>query len=138
MTKKQEEEKSTSNIYTAMLEVYGEVGYVQKSGEVSTNKKDGNNNWKKQLMYKYAGEADLISALRPAMVRAGIIVYPRKIKEIQCNDYITENSYGKATRNNRTVTHTVFRFTHAASQSHIDVPAIGAGIDTGDKDACGS
>jgi len=100
---------------------------VQKKGKLNAGK----------LNYSYAGEADLISALRPAMVDAGIIVYPHEIKEVNCESYITEKTWnGTVTksRQNRTVTQTIFRFTHAVSGTHVDVPAIGAGIDSGDKD----
>ena len=54
----------TSKILTALHEVMSACGYVQKQGE---NKFHG---------YKYAGEANLLEVLRPAMVKAGLLLIP--------------------------------------------------------------
>lgn len=51
-------------IAKALHDVMSEVGYVQKSGK---NAFHG---------YKYAGEADLLEVLRPAMVKAGLLLLP--------------------------------------------------------------
>lgn len=54
----------TSKITQALHAVMSKVGYVQKSGK---NQFHG---------YKYAGEADLLEKLRPAMVEAGLLLLP--------------------------------------------------------------
>jgi hypothetical protein len=54
----------TAKIATALNEVMAKVGYVQKTGK---NAFHG---------YKYAGEADLLDKLRPAMVEAGLLLLP--------------------------------------------------------------
>jgi hypothetical protein len=54
----------TSKITQALHAVMAKVGYVQKSGK---NQFHG---------YKYAGEADLLEKLRPAMVEAGLLLLP--------------------------------------------------------------
>jgi hypothetical protein len=54
----------SAKIATALHEVMSKVGYVQKTGK---NQFHG---------YKYAGEADLLEKLRPAMVEAGLILLP--------------------------------------------------------------
>lgn len=51
-------------ILTALHAVMGSVGYVQKKGE------------NKFQNYKYAGEANLLEVLRPAMVEAGLLLIP--------------------------------------------------------------
>lgn len=51
-------------ILSALHQVMGKCGYVQKKGE---NKFHG---------YKYAGEADLLEVLRPAMIEAGLMLIP--------------------------------------------------------------
>lgn len=55
----------SANIYKAINEVMKEVGYVQKTGK---NEYQG---------YRYAGEADLLAAIRPAMVKVGLVLIPR-------------------------------------------------------------
>lgn len=54
----------TAKIATALHEVMSKVAYVQKTGK---NAFHG---------YKYAGEADLLAVLRPAMVEAGLMLLP--------------------------------------------------------------
>lgn len=54
----------TAKIATALHEVMSKVGYIQKTGK---NAFHG---------YKYAGEADLLDKLRPAMVEAGLMLLP--------------------------------------------------------------
>ena len=51
-------------ITAALHEVMQKVGYVQKTGRNDFHK------------YNYAGEADLLAVLRPAMVEAGLILIP--------------------------------------------------------------
>lgn len=54
----------SAKIATALHDVMAKCGYVQKSGK---NTFHG---------YKYAGEADLLEKLRPAMVEAGLLLIP--------------------------------------------------------------
>ena len=54
----------SSKIAAALHEVMSKVGYVQKTGK---NQFHG---------YRYAGEADLLDKLRPAMVEAGLMLLP--------------------------------------------------------------
>ena len=54
----------SAKIIAALHQVMQEVSYVQKNGE---NKFHG---------YKYAGEADLLEKLRPALLKAGLILIP--------------------------------------------------------------
>jgi hypothetical protein len=56
--------KMTAKIAAALHEVMSKVSYVQKTGK---NAFHG---------YKYAGEADLLAVLRPAMVEAGLMLLP--------------------------------------------------------------
>lgn len=53
-----------SKIAQALHQVMSQVGYIQKTGN---NKFHG---------YKYAGEADLLEKLRPAMLEAGLLLIP--------------------------------------------------------------
>ena len=54
----------SAKIATALHEVMNKVSYVQKTGK---NAFHG---------YKYAGEADLLEKLRPAMLEAGLLLIP--------------------------------------------------------------
>jgi hypothetical protein len=54
----------SAKIALALHEIMSKVGYVQKTGK---NAFHG---------YKYAGEADLLEKLRPAMIEAGLILIP--------------------------------------------------------------
>lgn len=100
------------NIHAALLQVMNTVGYVQKTGRVKFKTTD----------YKYAGEADLIAALRPAMLEAGIT--------FSCVDIGSPIMHGQHIAAVYT-----FRFTHAASDTYVNACAIGQGMDSGDKAA---
>ncbi len=54
----------SAKIAQALHQVMSKVGYIQKTGN---NKFHG---------YKYAGEADLLEKLRPAMLEAGLLLIP--------------------------------------------------------------
>ncbi len=54
----------SAKITAALHEVMSKVGYVQKTGKNTFHN------------YKYAGEADLLAVLRPAMVEAGLLLIP--------------------------------------------------------------
>lgn len=105
-----------SEIGKAILSVMSEVGYVQKE------RKSG-------LNYSFAGEAALIAALRPPMVKAGIICYVLDLPEVERGGYVTS----KGTAMNTTNLHGVVRFEHPESGTCIDVHAVGEGADVGDK-----
>ena len=110
----------TENIYTAINKVMQEVGYVYKSGKV----RQGGN-------YSYAGEADLISAVRPELVKQGIIMSVKEIKSVERSTYITSSG----TSMNNTLLVGVVEFIHAPSESSHLVEATGEGSDVGDKSA---
>lgn len=54
----------TSKIATALHAVMSQVSYVQKTGKNSFHG------------YSYAGEADLLAVLRPAMIEHGLMLFP--------------------------------------------------------------
>jgi hypothetical protein len=93
-----------------------EVGYVQKEA-------------KGGLPYTFAGEAALIRALRPAMIKAGIHCYVADIVEINQESFTAKSG----TVMNHVTAHGIVRFDHPISDTHIDVHAMGEGMDAGDK-----
>lgn len=62
-------------ITKALHEVMSSVSYVQKGGE---NKFHG---------YKYAGEGDLLAVLRPAMLKAGLLLLPSGVEHSVVDQY---------------------------------------------------
>lgn len=112
------------SIGAAMLAVYREIGYVQKTGNNTAQK------------YKYAGEADLIAALRPVLIKHGIIFYPSHI-DAKIDSMVTNTqkgeSFDKLTYTRHFHATYYFTFEHPASGTSIKVPAIGEGVDNGDK-----
>lgn len=64
-----------ASITKALHEIMTKVGYVQK--------KDRNDFHK----YKYAGEAALLEALRPAMVEAGLLLLPSGVEQSSVDQY---------------------------------------------------
>lgn len=113
------------NIYEAMNAIMKEVGYVQKTGNFS----GGGAN------YKYAGEADLINALRPHLIANGVVIYPsRMVPEIETNETVKtfkDNVEKKLV--NRVVVTVRYHFHHGPSDTGFDVEVIGEGQDGGDK-----
>jgi len=107
----------TENIHTAINAIMKDVGYVQKE------KKAG-------LQYTFASESALIQALRPSMVENGVYASVVEISQ-ERSSYNTKSG----TTMTSTVAHGVVRFTHAPSDTHIDVVALGEGADAGDKSA---
>src|SRR3990172_1621530 len=104
------------NIHEAILEVMRQVEYVQK-------KKSGG------LNYTFAGEADLIAALRPHMVASGIYCYVVGINDWKAEPY--ESKSGSKMINS--TLQSVVRYVHAPSGTFIDTVARGEGADSGDK-----
>ena len=64
-----------ATITKAIYEVMQAVGYVQKKGENTFHK------------YRYAGEKDLLEALRPAMLEAGLLLIPSGVEHRPVDQY---------------------------------------------------
>lgn len=107
-----------SDIYTAMLEVAEAVGYVQKKGRNTAQS------------YNYAGEADFIEAMRPALLKAGIC--PPHVIDITGNQ-VTVIPKGQDKSSIHVSRIYTFRYYHAASKTFVDVKAAGEGNDSLDK-----
>lgn len=122
------------NIHSALLEVYKQVGYVQKKGKITQGMK-----------YNYAKESDFIEAIRPAMVEMGIVVHSSGISDIERTENskvtkYTDDRNGAVSERDQTVYHFSaiyhFTFVHTPSNTSITTAAAGEGIDrNGDKAA---
>ena len=109
---------TTETIHTAMVAIMDEVGYVQKEGKMQG-----------AISYRFAGEADFIHAIRPAMVRHGVYFYPSAITNHTSETYQTS----KGSVMNLDKVAMEFTFVHAASGTSFKAVAMGAGADSGDK-----
>jgi hypothetical protein len=107
---------SEENIYQAINAIMGEVGYVQKI-------KTGG------LNYSFAGEADLIAAIRPVMVAHGVFMYVVNILDVGVEHY--ETAKGTQMVNTSLIVKIVFY--HAPSGTSFTVTSRGEGADSGDK-----
>lgn len=106
------------NIHEAKLAVMGDVPYLQKRKSAGLN-------------YTFAGEADLIQKVRPSMIEHGVEVSPIGVEWLG----ITEIKSKTGTAGVIVRAIFTYRFTHAASETSVDVKTLGEAQDFGDK-AC--
>jgi hypothetical protein len=103
-----------SEIFKAINAVMNEIGYVQK-------KKGAN------LNYSFAGEAALIEAIRPEMVKQGLFLFPTEVRE-----NITTYTTSRGSAMNWAIVVVTYRFAHIGGET-FDVQVTGEGADIGDK-----
>lgn len=112
--------KDDIEIEQAIANIYKEVGYVQKGGRISEG----------PAKYTYAGEADIIEALRPAMAAHGVTVRVAAIRDV-VHETITIGKFDSKMQ--RTTLVATVRFAHGPSGTYVDCEALGEGMDSGDK-----
>lgn len=127
MTEEKPEEKPEyKNIYEAIHGVMHRVGYVLKGGKMSAGK----------TQYSYAGESDLISALRPALLECGITFAVIGIENLH-HQAVEKETFYDGNRTVKTEYHVTgvwhYQFTHVASETHIRAIGLGEGHDSLDK-----
>jgi len=105
-------------IAAALFQVFSRVAYVQKTGKMSHGQR-----------YTFASEGDLISALRPAMVEAGLMGPMPITIEATFTEHARSN---QDRRQFRAEMKAVYRFLHVSGEFQ-DVEMAGVAIDTGDK-----
>ena len=108
---------SVGNVHDAILSIY-------RDGKLYAQKANRN----QQQSYNYVSEADFLALLRPQLAAHGVVVNPTYEVILQ----------GELTTKSGSVMRTVtlvgtFRFTHAASQTWVEVVTIGEGTDQQDK-----
>jgi hypothetical protein len=81
--------------------------------------------------YSFASEAELIAALRPAMLHERIVSTPRRIRVLRQHTYTARG--GSVMHSVRIMVY--YRFTHAPSRTHDWAVVIGEAADSGDKAA---
>lgn len=108
---------SIANLITAVNGVMKEIGYVQKAGR---NTQQG---------YAFAGEADLLAAIRPVMVAHGLALMPVKVVERVKSEFKT----AKGSDMHRTDIVMRYMLAHTSGE-YVFIEAAGDGMDSGDKD----
>jgi len=106
-------------IHEALAAIYREVGYVHKSGKVDSF----------GAKYTYAGEADLIAAVRPSMVDHEVYMHVAQVLNREHESFTN----AKGTLMHHVRLDVLVRFAHGPSGTFIDCMASGEGIDSGDK-----
>lgn len=102
----------------AVCRVMGRCSYVQKDKQMQGGGS-----------YKYVSVEAVIDALRPEMVREGLVMLPAGVESLT-----VEHFEGKSGgRQNRTQVIYTFKLLHAASEQSEPVVVIGEAIDVGDK-----
>src|SRR5215472_10031342 len=110
--------KPASSLASAKLAVMAAVPYVRKHKP-------------EHLHYSFAGEADLIANLRPAMLAHGLTVAPIGVALLEQGRYQTL----KGGLLNHVVAAVTYRLTHAPSGESEDCQVLGEASDAGDKAA---
>jgi hypothetical protein len=110
----------TNNVQSAILEVMKDVGYVEKTGKMSMGRSS----------YTFTEERELIAALRPSMIKNGLIMVPKGVTE-------GTETYAEYLRNDKPWriyrAQFCFELIHPESNTSLDVYAPGEGADNGDK-----
>ena len=116
------------NIYQKINYVTEKIGKVQKNLSVQVSKTNS---------YKAVSESDVIDAVKPLELEAGICSFPvrRVIVESQA---ITQKSVYNGIETEKTSFHmrveTTYRFVNTDNpEEYIDIVSYGDGLDTGDK-----
>ena len=110
-------QQNLAPIITAVHAVMQTVAYIQKTGENA------------HQHYSYASEADVLAAIRPAMVEQGLVLFPNVV-HMEHESYSTKNG-GQGTRVFVTVEHTLAHTSGAVWPEKIK--AVGCAEDTQDK-----
>jgi len=110
-------QQNLAPIIGAVHAVMSAVAYIQKTGNNA------------HQHYAYASEADVLAAIRPAMVEQGLVLFPNVVR-MEHESYSTKNG-GQGTRVFVTVEHTLAHVSGAVWPEKIK--AVGCAEDTQDK-----
>lgn len=111
------------NIFQRMSKVTQEITAVAKNLSVGTGKNQ----------YKAVGEADILSAVRPAEAKHGVYSYPYSREIVESGTMEKETQYGRSVQMFMRIK-VVYRFICIDDpSSYIDVESYGDGVDSQDK-----
>jgi len=104
-------------LHEARLQVMAEVPYIRKSRSGGLN-------------YTFMSEAELISAMHPAMRKAGLTVSPLDVAVVSESEYRTARTDTRMAHVRAVVT---YRFVAGGGSEHEDVRVLAEAADSGDK-----
>ena len=111
-------------VYEKILSVMASVEYLKKDGFVETGKGKG---------YKALTDEKVLSAIRPALVKAGLIMLPVKM-ETRRTDEQVKGYDGNIKINRITDVDVTYRIINASDPTDfVEVVSSGTGVDTQDK-----
>lgn len=116
------QDTNSKNIHEALLAVMGDISYVQKD-----KAKDGG------IRYSIKSEESVLGAVRPTLLKHGIVVLPGAITDIHYSEFKNIKQDGRESVWNRVVAQFAYEFVHIPSNTSIIVHTMGEGADTGDK-----
>ena len=106
------------NVYEAINQVMGRVGYVRKESA-------------KDLKYTIATEAAFIQAVRPHLVDVGLVVYQSGVELLERSEFLSKSG----TQGINILARFTWTWVHAPSGTSIEVTTIGEASDYSDKAA---
>ena len=112
------------NIYEKIHQVMTDIQYLQKDGFVETGNGKG---------YKAMTDEKVASTLRPALLKARLVILPVYMETTRSDEDVTDN-YGKTKKNRITDCRVSYRIFDIDNPSDfVDVVSAGTGVDTQDK-----
>ena len=112
------------NIYEKIHQVMTDIQYLQKDGFVETGSGKG---------YKAMTDEKVASTLRPALLKARLVILPVSMETARTDEDITDK-FGNVKKNRVTecsVTYRIFDIDNPSD--YVDVVSSGTGVDTQDK-----
>lgn len=112
------------NIYEKIHQVMTDIQYLQKDGFVETGNGKG---------YKAMTDEKVASTLRPALLKARLVILPVSMETARTDEDITDK-FGNVKKNRVTecsVTYRIFDIDNPSD--YVDVVSSGTGVDTQDK-----
>lgn len=112
------------NIYEKIHQVMQDIQYLQKDGFVETGNGKG---------YKAMTDEKVASTLRPALLKARLVILPVSMETARTDEDITDK-FGNVKKNRVTdcsVTYRIFDIDNPSD--YVDVVSSGTGVDTQDK-----
>lgn len=112
------------NIYEKIHQVMQDIQYLQKDGFVETGNGKG---------YKAMTDEKVASTLRPALLKARLVILPVSMETARTDEDITDK-FGNVKKNRVTdcsVTYRIFDIDNPSD--YLDVVSSGTGVDTQDK-----
>lgn len=112
------------NVYEKIAKVMQSVNYIQKDGFVETGKGKG---------YKAVTDEKVATAIRPALIEAGLVIIPVG-REVRRTDELIKGYDGAERINRITEIDVTYRIVNVEDPAdYVEVVSSGSGVDTQDK-----